>query len=123
MLGTPNQGSHVMVEMLLGKGDAVRKLAMLDGRHDLQQVLDLITGFRGALQLLPRPNFTDGGTPFNDYLQKKIWEDLRPQVFDFWFGDGKVGVPSDAACNEARTPVGPARLQKAAACPGLIRRR
>jgi pimeloyl-ACP methyl ester carboxylesterase len=103
MLGTPNQGSHAMVATLLGKSDTVRKLAMLDWRHDLQEVLDLISTFRGALQLLPQPGFTDGGTPINDYLQHQVWKDFRPQVFDFWFGDGLVGVPSEAACAEART--------------------
>lgn len=112
MLGTPNQGSHLMVEMLLGKGDMVRKLAMLDARHDLQEVLDLIAGFRGALQLLPQPGFQDahresaGGanaTSISDYLQPKVWAQLRSQVFDFWFGDGKVGVPAQGACDEART--------------------
>lgn len=103
MLGTPNRGSHLMVEMLLGKGDTVRKLAMLDARHDLQAVLDLVAGFPGALQLLPQPGFTDGGTHVEDYLQRKIWDDLRGQTFDFWFGNGKVGVPDDAACGEARS--------------------
>lgn len=103
MLGTPNRGSHLMVEMLLGKGDTLRKLAMLDARHDLQAVLDLVAGFRGALQLLPQPGFTDGGTHIEDYLQRRVWDDLRAQVFDFWFGNGKVGVPEDAACVEARS--------------------
>lgn len=102
MLGTPNQGSHLMVEMLIGKGDMVRKLAMLDARHDLQEVLDLVAGFRGALQLLPRPGFRDGGTPIDDYLHEKVWRDLKKKVFDFWFGNGHVGVPAQAACDEAR---------------------
>jgi CHAT domain-containing protein len=103
MLGTPNQGSHLMVEMLLGKGDTLRKLAMLDTRHSFQQVLDLVAAFRGGLQLLPRPGFRDGGTHIDDYLEPKVWDDFRAQVFDFWFGDGKVGVPLDAACTEARS--------------------
>jgi len=103
MLGTPNQGSHLMVEMLVGKGDTVRKLTMLDVRHDLQQTLDLIAGFRGALQLLPRTGFRDsGGTPVDDYLRPAVWQDLKSKVSDFWFGDGIVGVPSEAACAEAK---------------------
>ncbi len=104
MLGTPNQGSHLMVEMLLGKGDTVRKLAMLDARNDLQEVLDLVAGFRGALQLLPRKGFLDAGsTPVTDYLQPQAWQDLKPRVADFWFGDGKVAVPAEEACAEARS--------------------
>ncbi|MGB0127774.1 MAG: CHAT domain-containing protein, partial [Rhodocyclaceae bacterium] len=103
MLGTPNQGSHLMVEMLLGKGESLRKLTMLDARHDLQQVLDIVAGFRGALQLLPRKGFVDAGTTsIDDYLKPKVWEDFRSQVFDFWFGNHRVGVPQAAACQEAR---------------------
>lgn len=101
MLGTPNQGSHLMVEMLTGKGDTLRKLAMLDARHDLQQVLDLVAGFRGALQLLPRPGFKDGGTDIDDYFRPEVWQAFKPQVFDFWFGNGRVGVPAADACAEA----------------------
>ena len=102
MLGTPNQGSHLMVEMMLGKGDTVRKLTMLQG-CDLQDTLDLVAGFRGALQLLPRPGFRDGGTPIDDYLREQAWLDLKPKVFDFWFGNFRVGVPSQTACDEARS--------------------
>lgn len=102
MLGTPNQGSHAMVEMLLGKGDTLRQLALLDVRHDLQKVLDLVAGFRGALQLLPRPGFADGDAPGIDYYAPQTWSDFRPKVFDLWFGNGKVGVPDEKACVEAR---------------------
>ena len=59
MLGTPNQGAHSMVENLLGKGDTLRTLVRLDLKHDMQEVLDIVAGFRGALQLLPKPGFMD----------------------------------------------------------------
>ena len=59
MLGTPNQGAHSMVENLIGKGDTLRTLVRLDLKHDMQQVLDIVAGFRGALQLLPKPGFVD----------------------------------------------------------------
>ena len=59
MLGTPHQGAHSMVENLLGKGDTLRTLVRLDVTHSMQQVLDIVAGFRGALQLLPRPGFKD----------------------------------------------------------------
>ncbi len=101
MLGTPNQGSHLMVEMLIGKGDTLRKLTMLQG-GDLQDTIDLVAGFRGALQLLPRPGFRDGGTPIDDYLRQQVWQDLKPKVFDFWFGNFRVAVPPQAVCDEAR---------------------
>lgn len=106
MCGTPHQGSHSMVENLIGKGDMLRKLVVLDSRHDLQQVLDLVAGFRGALQLLPKPGFVDtfqgqddGGELF-DYQSLATWRDFRAQVFDFWFGDGRVGQPAVEALAE-----------------------
>jgi len=102
MLGTPNRGSHLMVEMLLGKGGTLRKLTMLQG-CDLQDTLDLVAAFRGALQLLPQPGFVDGGTPIADYLREQVWQDLKPKVFDFWFGNFRVGVPAQLACDEARS--------------------
>lgn len=106
MLGTPNQGSHSMVSTLLGKDDTVRKLARLvDLKHDLQELLDIIKGFRGALQLLPRPGFTDvAGAEFQkgNYYDAAIWPGYRAQNKDFWFGNGILGAPDKAALDEAR---------------------
>ncbi|MBI1398371.1 MAG: CHAT domain-containing protein [Betaproteobacteria bacterium] len=105
MLGTPNQGSHSMVATLLGKDDTVRRLArFVDMRHDLQELLDIIKEFRGALQLLPRPGFVDvAGQDCQepDYYADGVWEALRPLNRDFWFGNGVVGIPSPAALGEA----------------------
>ena len=98
MLGTPNRGSHQMVEMLLGKGDTVRQLAMLDLKLKLQGVLDIVAGFPGAVSLLPHPSLqVPGSLAVTNYLNPQIWIDWKPQVFDFWFGDRRVGVPTDAA--------------------------
>lgn len=107
MCGTPHQGSHSMVENLVGKGDMLRKLVLLDRKHDLQQVLDLVAGFRGALALLPKPGFRDtfqgqdDGGELHDYQSPSTWRDLRGSVFDFWFGDGRVGQPLPDALDEA----------------------
>ncbi len=107
MLGTPHQGAHSMVENLLGKGDTLRTLVRLDVTHSMQQVLDIVAGFRGALQLLPRPGFTDmfqgqsdGGT-FYDYQTAQTWIDFAPKVRDFWFGNGHVGKPSQQVLDSA----------------------
>jgi len=98
MLGTPNRGSHLMVEMLLGKGDTVRQLAMLDLKLKLQGVLDIVAGFPGAVSLLPHPSLqVPGSLAVDNYLNPQLWIDWKPQVFDFWFGDRRVGVPTDAA--------------------------
>jgi CHAT domain-containing protein/pimeloyl-ACP methyl ester carboxylesterase len=95
MLGTPNRGSHLMVETLLGLSDTIRMLAVLDGRHRLQWFLDLVSAYRGALQLLPKPDFKDAGdSPYN-YYDPQVWKKFRAANNDFWFGK-KLGVNLDA---------------------------
>ncbi|MEO7937233.1 MAG: CHAT domain-containing protein [Burkholderiaceae bacterium] len=107
MLGTPNQGAHSMVENLIGKGDTLRTLVRLDVAHDMQEVLDIVAGFRGALQLLPKPGFTDifqgqegGGAMFN-FQDAGTWAGFKEKVRDLWFGDGRVGQPTQAVLDAA----------------------
>ncbi len=105
MLGTPNQGSHLMVESLLGKSDSMRNLARLDQAHDLQGVLDIVAEFRGALQLLPKPGFVDAGgaqAQQDDYFLAEVWEAFRKLNKDFWFGNQVAGVPPQAALDDGR---------------------
>ncbi|HOL36275.1 MAG TPA: CHAT domain-containing protein [Rubrivivax sp.] len=103
MCGTPHQGAHSMVENLLGKGDTLRQLVCLDLKHDMQQVLDIVAGFRGALQLLPRTGFRDvfqaqpGGGEVHDYFDPATWSGFKGQVRDFWFGDGRCATPTREA--------------------------
>lgn len=114
MCGTPHQGAHSMVENLIGKGDTLRALVRLDLANDMQEVLDIVAGFRGALALLPKPGFVDtfqglteddGKTPvggeFFDFQSAATWADLRGRVSDFWFGDGKVGQPPQPVLDAA----------------------
>lgn len=93
MLGTPNNGSHAMVETLLGKSDSIRKLAVADQRHDMRELLDIVAGFPGALALLPRPDFDDGGGS-DKYFDPARWRTLREKNEDFWFGDHHGGNAS-----------------------------
>ncbi len=107
MLGTPNQGAHSMVENVIGKGDTLRTLVRLDLTHDMQEVLDIVAGFRGALQLLPKPGFVDmfqgqeGGGARLDYRHAATWVDLKAKVTDFWFGDHRAGTPSQAVLDQS----------------------
>lgn len=107
MLGTPHQGAHSMVENLIGKGATLRTLVRLDLSHDMQEVLDIIAGFRGALQLLPKPGFQDqfqgqpGGGASYAYQEAKTWLDLKDKVSDFWFGDKLAGRPEQAVLDSA----------------------
>ena len=94
-----------MVENLLGKGETLRTLVALDLKHDMQQVLDIVAGFRGPLQLLPKPGFvdhlqasrpgeqTDGGQRF-DYQNAETWTDFKGKVRDLWFGHGRCATPT-----------------------------
>ncbi|EXI72496.1 MAG: CHAT domain protein [Candidatus Accumulibacter sp. SK-11] len=107
MLGTPNQGAYSMVENLLGKGDTLRSLVRLDVRHDMREVLQIVSGFRGALQLLPKPGFVDcfqgqpdGGLGGQSFERAETWQDYRQKVKDFWFGDGQSATPSQAELDE-----------------------
>jgi hypothetical protein len=107
MLGTPHQGAHSMVETLLGKSDTLRALVRLDVTHSMQDVLDIVAGFRGALQLLPKPGFKDmfqgqseGGSLY-DYQKAQTWLDYQAKVRDFWFGNGRVGKPAQQVLDEA----------------------
>ena len=107
MLGTPNQGAHSMVENLIGKGDTLRTLVRLDLKHDMQGVLDIVAGFRGALQLLPKPGFVDlfqgqeGGGEKYAFQKAETWVDLKAKVTDFWFGNQRAGTPAQAVLDQA----------------------
>ena len=104
MLGTPNQGSHQMVETLLGKSDLIRKLARIDSRHSMQQILTIMAGFPGLLQLLPKPGFREAGDvqQRNDYFQAGVWEELKQFNHDRWTGDGIAATPSKAVLAQSR---------------------
>lgn len=106
MLGTPNNGSHLMVHTLLGKSDAMRKLATMDTINDMQSILDIVAAFPGSLSLLPRPGFIDTGNDATstgyDYYHKHTWEGLQTQNKDFWFGDKITGVPDEKRLEAAK---------------------
>jgi pimeloyl-ACP methyl ester carboxylesterase len=103
MLGTPNQGSHSMVEALIGKSDTLRSLARLDLANDLQAILAIIGEFRGALQLLPRPGFQDvGRVQFDNYFRAELWRGLKEEMEDFWFGNQVAALPGEAALNQGK---------------------
>jgi len=104
MLGTPNQGSHQMVETLLGKSDLIRKLARIDSRHSMQQILTIMAGFPGLLQLLPKPGFREAGDvqQRNDYFEEGVWQELKRRNHDRWNGDGIAATPSKAVLAQSR---------------------
>ena len=104
MLGTPNQGSHQMVETLLGKSDLVRKLTRIDSSHSMQQILNIMAGFPGMLQLLPKPGFRAARDvqQRDDYFQEGVWQELKQRNQDRWIGDGTAATPSKAVLAQSR---------------------
>lgn len=72
MLGTPNGGSHAIPAMLIGRDALVKKLALLDLKHDYAGLLATITAFQGILDLLP-----DTGTL--DLFDPAQWQALYDQ--------------------------------------------
>lgn len=102
MLGTPNNGSHLFVETLLGQSDTIRTLARADLQHDMQAVLDVVAGFPGAVHLLPAPGFVDtAGVAEHDFYAEQTWAELAALNNDFWFGRHLAGRPAQATLQAA----------------------
>jgi hypothetical protein len=55
MLGTPNQGSFAVPQILTGLEGMVRKLAMLDLQHRPSALQGIVNSFPGSYQMMPSP--------------------------------------------------------------------
>jgi len=55
-LGTPNRGSFAIPMVFTGQESLVRKLALLDRKHDLAALLPILGTFPGSYQMLPAPD-------------------------------------------------------------------
>lgn len=55
MLGTPNHGSFAIPQVITGLEGMVRKLAIVDLRHGLDDLLPVFNTFVGSYQMLPSP--------------------------------------------------------------------
>lgn len=55
MLGTPNHGSFSIPQLLHGLNDSLRKLAIMDLRHSLQELIGVVKDFAGPYQMMPSP--------------------------------------------------------------------
>ncbi len=53
MLGTPNHGSYAVPQILTGTESLVRKLELLDLRHNLDALLGVVNSFVGSYQMMP----------------------------------------------------------------------
>ena len=55
MLGTPNHGSFAITKVMTGAMSVVRKLAMVDFKNNLPEILGVLNTFPGSYQMLPSP--------------------------------------------------------------------
>lgn len=55
LLGTPNHGSFLAVQVLAGVAGFVNKLALLKDVHDRDELLKVVLSFPGLYQMLPSP--------------------------------------------------------------------
>ena len=66
MLGTPNYGSYLILQTVSGLAGTIRKLAMVDQRHDVAEILRIINTFVGTFQMLPSPERDAAAAAFYD---------------------------------------------------------
>jgi hypothetical protein len=72
-LGTPNRGSFAIPMVLTGQESLVRKLALLDRKHDLDELLPILATFPGSYQMLPAPD--SGSDDRRRLYRKETWGD------------------------------------------------
>jgi pimeloyl-ACP methyl ester carboxylesterase len=82
MLGTPTYGSFIIPQVITGLEPMVRKLAFLDGSHDLRGILDIVNTFPGSYQMLPSPFVERGQDPdwperMKRLYRSELYGDLR----------------------------------------------
>jgi len=77
MLGTPNHGSFAIPQMITGAIDTVRKLALVDQKHDVAGITEILGGLPGALQMLPSPLIMPGMAAL---YQSSTWGGRVPQA-------------------------------------------
>lgn len=95
MLGTPNRGSYTIIEALLGTATTIQHLALLDLTHNTREVVAIISGFPGVLELLPREG---------RFFLKKTWDDLVKQC-------SNAAAPEQVLLKTADTKMGELPLE------------
>ena len=134
-LGTPNQGSHAMALVLLGRDMMVKALQWVDIKHDLKQQLTIISQFPGVLELLPAgqsPNYFDRDTwgtfASLDSARGEIdWvlpnDTALGRAKDFWQTVAHTDLPADltvyVAGRDQKTPCA-VRAAKPGEKPGIV---
>ncbi|MEO8040359.1 MAG: CHAT domain-containing protein [Betaproteobacteria bacterium] len=79
MLGTPNGGSHSITEMLVGQSSTMKGLGTLDLKHDLKELLNIVSRFPGVLAMLPKDK-----DPSENYFDAAVWARYASAAGDGW---------------------------------------
>ncbi len=74
MLGTPNRGSHEAVRWLTGFNPTQAKLTLLDLRHGVDGIIDIVRRYPGMAELLPFEQMP------NPWADTRTWRDLKKQL-------------------------------------------
>lgn len=77
MLGTPNHGSFSIPQVITGAIDTVRKLALVDQKHNVAEITEILSGMPGALEMLPSPLVMPG---MADLYKSSTWGGRVPQA-------------------------------------------
>ncbi len=89
MLGTPNAGSYQAVRLVVGQHKLANMLALVDFGHGRDEMLDIISRYPGAAELLPATGGRDFGSP-------QLWEQWRKETGETW------PIPARDALDKAR---------------------
>lgn len=91
MLGTPNNGTHAIPLLLMGKDRIIKMLHTLDLKRNTRDILQIFTKFPGLLEQLPVSNNKNA-----DFFDTDIWLKLNK------YSDFKWSVPSKNDLKEAK---------------------
>ncbi len=75
MLGTPWNGSHLIVELLTGDLNRLEMISQLDLVHSKKEVLETVNRFEGVYELLPVVK-SESSDVIN-FDEKSFWQDLN----------------------------------------------
>lgn len=144
MLGTPNSGSHAMGMVLTGQDGLIRRLALLDFKHNLEELLDIIREYPGVFEMLPyelldpkawsEKDEADESSPAAVMFKnaKAVWDKIKAatQQLDpkrFFYIAGQAPATPDSMRREGgkfifdATPQGDGRVPWATGIPTGIR--
>lgn len=92
MAGTPNNGSWTVPYVLTGRDSIIGMLKTIDIYHNERELLKIVSGFEGFLEMLPKPDGVDCFDPIN-------WNNWQEADGDGWPLPDKATL---AKCRENR---------------------